>query len=154
MYLWRLRFTVWVIAMISVAPVVAQAECVRIGPQQHWTNPPDDHDSLLLFTGTVTNVAALTVTFNVDRVWSGKVRRQMTVLLVPGIEDLSPSFFRKGTAYFVEAHYTGSRATSGMGVPEGTPLYTISSCDDTGALALPQSQEWVRQLGPGRPPLR
>lgn len=115
---------------------------------------PHDDDFLLLFTGTVTRVGAVTVSFDVDRVWSGRVQRQMTMFLLPGLSDHSAKYFVTGTSYLVDAFDTGKRATSeGDEIREGMPIYSSSVCSDTGPLTLEPYQEIVRKLGAGRAPL-
>jgi hypothetical protein len=130
----------------------AHADCQPAEPR---TKPPRDRASLLLFTGTVTHVGRSTVTFDVDRVWSGQVHRRMTLFLMPGMEVRGVSSFREETHYLVEATNAGIRTPFGDGeVREGMPVFSIGSCSSTA----PTSTQWakanLKHIGPGRSPSR
>jgi hypothetical protein len=136
--------------LVALTPEVVRAECIPGGP---WQKAPADRDSHLLFTGRVTRVGALTVSFDVDRVWSGKVPRHTTLLLMPGMEVRSPRSFTAGLSYFVDAHDSGVRAPfSDVDVAEGMPVYEIGFCSETGPLTEERVRENVRNLGQGRGP--
>src|SRR5580765_8273448 len=92
------RFLGAAVLFASVFPSSARAECIRL-----WKTLKDaEAGSTLVFSGTVrASDAAVLVTFDVDRVWKGKVARDLTLVVMPGIELKSAKFFQPGKAYVV-----------------------------------------------------
>ena len=92
------------------------------------------------------------MTFDVDRVWKGKVTRRMTLVVMPGLEVHTAAFFKPGEAYVVFA--IRSRVTTPpeiKEVPAGSPVYEVSVCSPT-ALVSDIGTD-IAQLGKARPPL-
>jgi hypothetical protein len=99
-----------VIAIVVIAlatPLVAQAECVSITlPKGQRYNGPVAKPTLA-FSGTVTamNVDEYTVSFTVDRVWKGQLRRETTLFVAPVTEGVGMRAFQTGEAYLVIVYY-------------------------------------------------
>jgi hypothetical protein len=133
-----------VIAALAI-PTFAHAECVKL-----WKTARDvQRNSTLVFSGTVIKTAdSVEATFEVDRVWKGDVRRRTTLTLLPGIDSHGASYFKEGTAYLVFARVLPKLVRTDTA--QDTPLFEISQCFPTRPLS--DAQEFVDQLGRGRPP--
>jgi hypothetical protein len=142
----RIAARVSVIVVLALAlPSDAHAECVKL-----WKTARDvQRNSTLVFSGTVIKTAeSVEATFEVDRVWKGDVRRRTTLTLSPGIDSHGASYFKEGTAYLVFARVLPKLVRTDTA--QDTPLFEISQCFPTRPLA--DAQEFVDQLGRGRPP--
>jgi hypothetical protein len=155
-----LRPAVWIATVVIVgllSPTASHAECIVIPP---WTSARDYHDDLI-FTGTVTEVGDdLSVSFEVDRVWNGRVQRHMRIWFFPDLEAWNWNSFKKGKAYLVFAHATADRVTKLLvspdpkHVPDASQVfYKVSSCSPTRSLDDAQGKSFVEELGPARSPL-
>src|SRR5690349_10540656 len=90
---------------LALVPVVARAECVTIQlPEGERYSGPVAKPSLI-FSGTVTatDIEKYTVSFTVERVWTGELRRQTTLLVVPVVEGAQATSFHTGESYLVTA---------------------------------------------------
>jgi hypothetical protein len=73
-----------IVTFLAVAfPTSAGADCVLV----HVATVARSADAI--FSGTVTDIDDLTVTFEVDQVWKGSVTKRLTVYLVPSTERLA-----------------------------------------------------------------
>ena len=142
------------IVIALATPIVAQAECVTIPipkGERHTVTTPG-----LAFSGTVTatDINKLTVSFNVDRVWHGELRRDATMFVNPVLEGARVTAFQIGETYLVVAYqpvyvFTAEELT-GTGLGVGT--FGVSfGCGD-GPLRLADATSWLTQLGRGREP--
>jgi hypothetical protein len=135
-----------VVLLITVGmPAVARAECVAL-----WKTARDaQRVATVVFSGTVVGTdGSLETSFEVTRVWKGDLRRATTLTLFPGIESHGASYFKAGTAYLVFASAMSKLVRTDDG--RDTPVFEISVCSPTRPLA--DAQEFVNQLGRGRPP--
>jgi hypothetical protein len=134
-----------VVVLVLALPSDAHSECVKA-----WKTARDvQRNSTLVFSGTVIKTAdSVETTFEVDRVWKGDVRRRTTLTLLPGIDSHGASYFKEGTAYLVFAQVLPKLVRTDTA--QDTPLFEISQCFPTRPLA--DAQEFVDQLGRGRPP--
>jgi hypothetical protein len=137
--------------MALALPSLVHAECVAV-----WKTARDaQRGSTLVFSGTVikSSTDLLETSFEVDRVWKGKVRRQTTLTLYSGIESHGASYFKEGMAYlvFAEQMRMWIRADGVQPAPPETPVFEIGGCSPTRPLA--DAQDLVKQLGRSTPPL-
>ena len=128
-----------------ILPTLAHAECVAL-----WHTARDaQRISKLVFSGTVVKTDnAVEITFDVDRVWKGDVRRRTTLTLFTGIESHGASYFKEGTAYLVFANVLPKILRDDAGLD--TRILEISQCSPTRPLS--EAQEFLKQLGRGRAP--
>ena len=89
-----------------------------------------------VFQGTVRDVSKtgigneVAVTLQVERVWKGKVRRQVTVYFVPSIDPPQPEDFDTGRAVIVFTHRLTPSGRKEARLPAG-----------------PQRTNWVQRCG-------
>ena len=140
--------------VVRVLPIVAlslsvashaHAECVAL-----WKTARDaQRVATVVFSGTVVKTdGSLETSFEVTRVWKGDLRRATTLTLFPGLESHGASYFKEGTAYLVFASAMSKLVRTDDG--QDTPVFEISACSPTRPLA--DAQEFLNQLGRGRPP--
>jgi hypothetical protein len=138
-----LTVTVWLVLMTPRSS--AGTECVTITvpgskplTTQQWIAMYD-----LVFTGTVIrSIEDSTETvFVVDRVWRGRVKHETALVMLPTVMG----FLEKGRSYLVMAN-----RCRGCGGTE--PMYDMGHCSPNRDLATAETQELLKQLGPGRPP--
>ena len=136
---------------VMVLPSVINAECVKITPKM-WLDAPD---SELVFGGNVVEVTdtgevGSKATFEVERVWRGKVPKRFDVFMWYLASAEAPRYLEKGRSYVVVAkRLEDKRAREGVGLG-GSDLvaFTGVPCCD-----LHTVEEFVRGVGPGKPPI-
>ena len=128
-------------------PLSARAECIAI-----WRTLKDaQRGSTLVFSGTVTaSDSGVLVSFEVDRVWKGRVMRHMTLVVMPGVEVKDATYFKTGETYVVFANLSGHTTPDIKGVPAGTAIYDISYCSPTAPVT--SFGKEIEQLGRAKPP--
>ena len=146
-----LKVLVTIAIAVMVMPSVINAECVKITPKM-WLDAPD---SELVFGGNVVEVTdtgevGSKATFEVERVWRGKVPKRFDVYMWYLASAEAPRYLEKGRSYVVVAkRLEDKRAREGVGLG-GSDLvaFTGVPCSD-----LHTVEEFVRGVGPGKPPL-
>jgi hypothetical protein len=141
----QLLVLVLVLAALAI-PSFAHAECVAL-----WKTARDaQRISKLVFVGTVIKSAPelSETTFEINRVWKGDVQRRMALTLFTGIESHGASYFKEGTAYLVFASVLPRIMRDEAG--RDPRILEISQCSPTRPLS--DAQEFLDQLGRGRPP--
>jgi len=130
-------------------PSLAHAECVRISPKQLLSRP----DTELVFSGRVVQVdrtgeLGYRATFEVDRVWTGKVPKRLTVY-VWELAAETPRF-REGEFYVAALkRLEDKQAREAVGLADSqTVAFTGATCSDGFSV-----EEFVRGVGPGKPPI-
>jgi hypothetical protein len=147
------------IASVVIAltmPLAAQAECVtvRLPKGERYTGPVAK--PTLIFSGTVTgtNRDKYTVSFDVNRVWRGHLRRETILFVVPLVEGTQATFFKTGSAYLVAVylplHVFSEEDAATTGTVAGT-LGVMFGCGDEPVL-LANASESLKRLGRGKPP--
>ena len=132
-------------------PSVINAECVKVTPKM-WLDAPD---SELVFGGKVVEVTdtgevGSKATFEVERVWRGKVPKRFDVFMWYLASAEAPRYLEKGRCYVVVAkRLEDKRAREGVGLG-GSDLvaFTGVPCSDLHTI-----EEFVRGIGPGKPPI-
>jgi hypothetical protein len=137
----------------SLIPDVTQAECITIpipeGQRYKETKPE------LAFSGTVTSVDPQNylVSFIVDRVWRGRVRRNQTLAVAPEIEGPGIGYFRVGETYLVRTHIRAiafnDRETAKYDLPPNT-LAVFFGCSFPAMLKDAEGE--IKRLGRGQAP--
>ena len=99
-----LKVLVTIAIAVMVMPSVINAECVKITPKM-WLDAPD---SELVFGGKVVEVTdtgevGSKATFEVERVWRGKVPRRFDVFMWYLASAEAPRYLEKGRSYVVVA---------------------------------------------------
>jgi hypothetical protein len=154
------RAAVWTatVAIVGLLSTTAShADCIVIPPRTSARDFPSD----LIFAGTVKEVGAdLSVSFEVDRVWNGRVQRHMRLWIWPGTEAWTSDSFKKGNTYLVFANASAERVTKWLVSPDPKHLpdasqvfYNVSFCSPTSRLDDAQGKSFVEELGPARSPL-
>jgi hypothetical protein len=146
-----------VVALLA-APPAASAECVtvKVPPGERLRGPVAK--PTLVFSGTVTGVdhELYTVSFAIDRVWTGTLRKGTTFFVAPAVEGASTYSFRPGTAYLVTSHNSvivfGPADEASTGLPAGTVGVSFG-CGD-GPRPLSEARAELGRLSRGRAPLR
>ena len=138
------------IAVVVMSPAV-NAECVKVTPKMLLNAPSSE----VVFAGklvevTDTGEVGSKATFEVERVWRGKVTKRFDVYVWYPASANAPRYGEKGRSYVVVANRLedkrrregvelgGSDVVAFTGVP-CSDLYTV--------------EEFVRQLGRGKPPI-
>lgn len=139
-------------------PVATSAECVTV------TDPPSKEPieplakPALIFSGTVTTLDAdrYLVSFQVERVWTGQLRRATTFFVAPVVEGAGISAFRTGNRDLVtvygNVHVYSAEDAASDDLPAGT-LGIAFGCGD-GPTPLAEAQDALNRLGPRRAPTR
>ena len=142
-----------VVAAILLFPYQATAECV-IAPPVFFAR-----DATVVFSGTVTKEVEVTsalarrnaqfVSFNVDRVWQGEVRRQFDVYSF----TRSPERYalQVGTRYLVFAHIASDEERADLSVRE-REAFVVGHCGDGTLKFREVSPAELAELGPGTAP--
>jgi hypothetical protein len=138
------------IAAVVIPPAV-EAECVKVTPKM-WLDAPS---SELVFAGTlvelaVTGESGSKATFEVQRVWRGKVTKRFDVYMWHLASAESPRYLEKGQSYVVVAKWLeDKRGREGVGLDGSDAVaFTGVPCSD-----LHTVEEFVSQLGRGKPPI-
>ena len=139
---------------LLAAPAAAGADCVTITvpdgarPRGPFAKPT------LVFSGTVTavDIERLTVSFDVDRVWKGRLRKATKLIVAGGIEGATVHSFKLGTAYLVS--YFGDIHRFAVVEPyfPAGALGVAFGCGD-GPIPLSEASAELKRLGRGRAPL-
>jgi hypothetical protein len=110
----------------------------------------------LAFSGTVTamNVDEYTVSFTVDRVWKGQLRRETTLFVAPVTEGFGMRAFQTGEAYLVIVYYKIYVFTPKDVAETGMPAGTVSVIFGWigGPVPLGDEREELKRLGRGHAP--
>jgi hypothetical protein len=149
-----LMIPVVVLLAALMMPVATNAECVHVpsnsGTREEVAKPT------LIFSGTVTaaDPARYVVSFQVERVWAGQLRRESTFFVAPVVEGAQASSFHAGTRYLVTVYgpvraFTAEEAASAA-VPAGT-LFVAFGCGD-GPMPLAEAKDALTRLGRGCAP--
>lgn len=144
------------VAVALATPLVAHAECVSVTlPKgQRYAGPVAK--PTLVFSGTVTAADSekYTVSFIVDRVWTGQLHRNTTIVVAPVVEGAQATSFQTGEAYLVTAYSPiyvfSANDVAATGVAAGT-LGVAFGCGD-GPVPLADAKELLKSLGRGRAP--
>jgi len=106
-------------------------------------------------TVTETGIDTFGVSFQVGRVWKGRLHRDTTLLITPVLEGATVSAFQTGETYLVfvyqPVHKFSLEELAGTSLPVGT-IEVRFECSK-GPWSLPESQEMLNTLGPGVTPL-
>jgi hypothetical protein len=139
-----------VTAFAMAMPPAANAECVTL--RGDVFSPRKDDPLRLVFTGRVTGRGDLAVSFEVDRVWSGRVNRHTTIVFFPGLENWNAWDFNVGVEYVVDAFNIGGAAPVELGLSRDSPFYEARSrpCSATDTVA--GNEDRIRQFGPAHLP--
>jgi hypothetical protein len=130
-----------------ITPRTAAAECVML-----WKNIQDaTRCSALVFSGTVVSwhegYDALDITFAVERVWKGDLRRRS---VLPMHMDLDSYRLAPGEPYLV---FAGPVVASPAFTPTpGKPVFYVSQCSPTRRLT--EASHELKELGRGHRPQR
>jgi len=122
-----------VVALIVVAAPPAGAGTTECTGFSDDLAASDLHDATLVFTGTVTASSADTSTasLKVDRVWKGDVRRDATLFISLGVEEIPAEAFRKGAQYLLFIHRPVEKYRKEdlreMGLPQGTLAFGLAA---------------------------
>jgi hypothetical protein len=137
--------------------VATNAECVTVtAPPPSKSQPPEQvAKPTLVFSGTVTAVVPdrYLVSFQVELVWSGQLRRESTFFVAPVVEGAQASSFRTGVSYLVTVFgsvQVVKAEEASLDVPVGTVLVSFG-CGD-GPIPLAEAKEALTRLGRGRAP--
>lgn len=137
-------------------PVATNAECVTVTLRPYGELREPVAKPGLIFIGTVTTVEPdrYLVSFQVERVWTGQLRRETTFFVAPVVEGAGVSSFHAGTRYLVTAYgnvyvYNAEEAASGA-LPPGT-LGIAFGCGD-GPTPFAEAKDALNRLGRGRAP--
>ena len=145
--------TISLAAVALLIPYAAGAECIGLPPALVAKS------AAVVFSGTVTKVDrvdasewsrqfAQFVTFDVDRVWKGRVRRQFDVYSFTRTPEPYP--LRVGTRYLVFAHTPTEQERVDLNLGAGE-AFVIGQCGD-GTTEFPVPPEDLAGLGPGITP--
>lgn len=137
------------LATLLGIPPSAGAECVKVPPEKLLESPGTE----LAFSGKVvevTNVSeqGVRATFEVDRVWAGLVPKRFDMYMIYPASAEAPRY-DKDRSYVVIARRLvdkQARAAAGFGDSDAV-LFTGVTCSDFYSV-----EEFVRALGPGKPP--
>jgi hypothetical protein len=134
----------------AVVPSTVHAECVRVVSRSLLDNP----DAELVFAGKVVQVTStgdygLRATFDVDRVWRGKVPKRFDVYVWYLASAEAPRY-SKGESYVVAAmRLSDKRARQGVGLGDSDVVaFTGVPCSDGWKV-----EDLDRLSGPGKPPV-
>jgi hypothetical protein len=142
--------------LIAVSTPLARGatECVGFSDD---LDADDLHGATLVFTGTVMASSAETSTasFKVDRVWKGDVRRDTTLFIYAGVEEIRAEAFRSGAQYLLFMHQPveefRKEDLKAMGLPQGT-LGVWLGCGEMAMLS--EAVATLKRLGRSEPPRR
>jgi hypothetical protein len=151
----KLLLPVVLLAALTM-PVATNAECVTVTApaSKELLEPPAK--PALVFSGTVTTVYPdrYLVSFQVERVWTGQLRRETTFFVAPVLEGAQASSFHAGTRYLVTAygnvHVFSPEDVASGALPAGT-LGIAFGCGD-GPMPLAEAKDALNRLGRGRAP--
>jgi hypothetical protein len=151
-----MQIAIAIVVIALATPLVAQAECVSITlPEgQRYTGPVAK--PTLAFSGTVTamNSAEYSVSFRVDRVYKGQLRRETTLIVAPLTEGVGVRAFQTGEAYLVivydKVYVFTPKDVAETGIPAGTLGVTFGCIG--GPVPLAYAKEELKRLGRGRAP--
>jgi hypothetical protein len=137
------------IAVVVMAPTV-KAECLRMTPKMLRDAPSSE----LVFAGTVLEVTQIgesgaKATFDVERVWRGKVPKRIDVFMWFLACAEAPQY-QKGQSYVVVVQrLEDKRAREGVGLG-GSDVIAFTGVPCSAGHTV---EEFVRQLGRGKPPI-
>jgi hypothetical protein len=140
---------------VILAPGAVQAECVTVPIGKAPPGPVAK--PTLVFSGTVTEVdhERYTVSFAVDRVWTGPLKTATTFFIAPVVEGATARSFRPGNAYLVTSYQLvkvfTARDEASTGLPPGTVGVSFG-CGD-GPVPISEAGAQLKRLGRGRAPL-
>jgi hypothetical protein len=150
------------IVLLGIAltvPPIAHAECVTVTPLKGEKSTGRVAKPTLVFRGTVTSTdrEKYLVSFNVDRVWQGQLRRETTFFVVPVIEGSGVGSFQPGSAYLVTTYapvnvFGPPEDVAATGLLSGTVGIGFGCLG--GPVPLADASQELKRLGPGRPPRR
>ena len=149
-----IRWTALLAVALLAVPAAAGAGCVAVQlPKGEKIRGPVAKPTLV-FSGTVTsiNLDRLTVSIDVDRVWTGRLRKATTLVVAGGLEGATVKSFETGKAYLVR--YFGDPQPFPVVEPD-CPAGTLGvafSCGD-GPTLLAEAGTELKRLGRGRAPL-
>lgn len=137
------------LALLGLAASASHAECVKIPPKQFLNLP----DTELAFSGKVVEVTkagelGVRATFEVERVWKGRVYKRFDTYISPPASAETP-YYEKDHSYVVIARRLvnqQARANAGFGDSDAV-IFTGMACS-----ALYSVDEFVRAVGRGKPP--
>jgi hypothetical protein len=124
------RFILGLVAVLIV-PHVAVADCVALR-----ANLPA-RTAALVFSGTTTDVAtndtsewpSAIVTFDVDRVWKGRVTKQFAVYSFT--RTVEPFIFKVGEKYLIFAHVLTDTERRDLNLPSTRQkIFVVGQCGD------------------------
>jgi hypothetical protein len=146
-----LRVLVVVSIALVVLPTAVDAECVKVTPKMLRDAPSSE----LVFAGTVVEVTRTSelgsrATFEVQRVWRGKVPKRFDVYMWDLASPEAPRFEKMGLSYVVVAkRLENQRARDGVGLGRSNAVaFTGVECSGGHPV-----EEFVRGVGPGKPPI-
>ena len=139
-----------VVMAAAVTPSLARAECVRISPKALLAR----EDAELVFAGRVVDVTRTSefgsrATFEVERVWAGKVPRRFEVYMWDLASAEAPRY-TAGEKYVAAAkRLQDQRAREGVGLGgRDVVAFTGVPCSDGYSI-----KEFIRSVGPGKAPI-
>jgi hypothetical protein len=138
----------------AAIPADVNAECIEVRSAKKARRADILDTATLAFTGTVVtlDIERYTVSFIVDRVWKGQVRREATLLAPPGIEEVGMTALHVGGSYVVLSYIPTTlltpEAAEGSHLPAGT-LSVSFGCSGP----VPVNSTAFKILGRGKPPL-
>jgi hypothetical protein len=133
---------------LGVSPS-AGAECVKVPPKQLLELPGTE----LAFSGKVievTNVSeqGVRATFDVDRVWAGRVPKRFDMYMTYPASAEAPRYDKDQSYVVIARRLVDKQARGAAGFADSDiVLFTGVTCSDFYSI-----QEFVRALGPGGPP--
>jgi hypothetical protein len=129
---------------VTVMDPTVYAECVKVTPKM-WLDAPS---SELVFAGTLVELAATgesgsKATFEVERVWRGKVTKRFDVYMWHLASAETPRYLEKGQSYVVVAkRLEDKRGRDGVGL-DGSDVVAFTGVPCSGLYTV---EEFVRQL--------
>jgi hypothetical protein len=122
----------------------ANAECVTlsVGTVASYADA--------IFSGTVTDIGADAITFDVDRVWKGPVTKPFTVYVIKSIDAFEP---RLGVKYLVFAVRASEEEQRGFDASRQR-AFVLRACGSGTREWKHVSNHEVKGLGRGRSPAR
>jgi hypothetical protein len=139
-----IRVALLVTIVAGAFPLSASAECIALS-----VGTVARHADAI-FSGTVTDIGASTITFDVDRVWKGPVTKPLTVYVISSVEPFEPTL---GVKYLVLA----SRASKDDQLRDSSDrsrAFVLRACESGTRRWEAVSDREIKQLGRGRSPAR
>jgi hypothetical protein len=144
-----------VLVVIGIAvvlmPTAVNAECVTVTPKMLRDAPSSE----LVFAGTVVEVTRTgewgsRATFEVERIWRGKVPKRFDVYMWDLASPEAPRYERMGRSYVVIAkRLENQRAREGVGLGDSNAV-AFAGLECSGGHSV---EEFMRGVGPGKPPI-